>query len=208
VVVPASCEVLHHEGEALAGEVGLRVLVDRGVALLLEEPLAQVLLVARLRPAVLVDVERLLLRLALLLRRRHRLSLLALRRLRLLRRLWAFEVQGLVVALCVLCLPNPEVPDRPDVLFNPVEVLADEVLLVLPVVADDDVAEGALSHELCDFLEGELVEVEEGEVVADRQVLVEQREVVLHQVHSRPQDVPQQLFREDQLLGEVDLEDG
>jgi hypothetical protein len=188
VGVPAGGEVFDDGTEALAGEVCLGVFVDGGVAFLFEEPLAEVLLVARLRPVVVVDVEGLLL-LALLLGRRDLGRLLPLCRFGFLCDYGPFEVQGLVVAFRVFWSEDCEVPDGSDVFLDPVEILADEFLLYLAVVAEDDVAVGARAHLVGDLLQGEPVEVEEGEPVTDGQVLEEERLVVLDQVHAGSEDV-------------------
>lgn len=181
-------EVLDGEPEALHCDLIVGVDVGHWVALLFEEPLAHVLVVAGLGPGVVVDVEGLLLGLAVLLSG-WRFGLLALCGLGLLDLLRPLEVQDLVLALGLLSGPDAEVADDADVLLEPVEVLGDEVVVDLAVVADDDVAVVAGPDEVADGAETVVVQVEEAEVVPDGQVLVEQGVVLLDQVDARLEQV-------------------
>lgn len=155
---------------------------------MLEEPLAHVLVVAGLGPGVVVDIEGFFLGLSVLLSG-WRFGLLALCRLGLLDLLRPLELHDLVLGFRVLTGPDAEVPDDADVLLEPVEVLGDEVIVDLAVVADDDVAVVAGADEVADGTEAVVVEVEEAEVVADGQVLVEQGVVLLDQVDAWLQKV-------------------
>ncbi len=112
--------------------------MDRRVSLLLEEPLTQVLLVARLGPTVIVDVEHPLL-LPLFLSRRSSLTLLTLSSLRLLRHYWLLQLKSLIMTLSLLLPEDCQVPDSTNMLLNPVEILADEFIMLLEVVAEEDV---------------------------------------------------------------------
>lgn len=197
-------EVLDGEAEALGCDLADGVDVGDWVALFLEEPLAHVLVVAWLGPGVVVDVEGLLLGLAVLLGRR-RFGLLALCGFGFFNLLGAFELEDLVLALGLLARPDAEVADDADVLLEPVEVLGDEVVVDLAVVADDDIAVVAGADEVAYDPEAELVQVEEAEIVTDGQVLVEEGVVLLDEVDARLQQVLQQLLGDQHLLVEVDL---
>lgn len=170
--------MLHHKCEALAGEIGLGVLVDSWIAFLFEEPLTEILLIAGFGPAVVVYVEDLLF-LALLLCRRRRLAFLALSCFWLFGNYWLLEVKGLVVAFRFLCSPYSKVSNWSDVLLNPVEIFANQILLVLAIVANDNISKGALPHKVSNILDAKLIEIEEGEVVPNRQVLIQERRIVL-----------------------------
>lgn len=99
--------------------------MDGRIAFLFEEPLAQILPVARPGPGMVVYVEDFLL-LTLLLSRRGRLpSLLSLGRLRLLSHCWLLQMQGLIVTFGVLVAKDSQVTYSADILLDPIEVLAD-----------------------------------------------------------------------------------
>lgn len=202
--LPPRGKMLKDKCQALAREVALGVLMHGGAAFLFEKPLRKVLLVAGLGPVIIVNVEHLLL-LPLLLSRRSLCSLLPLSGFRFLWDDWFFEVQGLLMRLRVLRVENRKVPDGPNVLLDPVEILTDQVLAGLPVAADNDVPESAAPHPISNIAQRKFITVEISQPVPDRQVLEQKGRSILHQEHPRSQDIAEQLLGEDQLLREVHL---
>lgn len=166
------------------------MLVDCWITFLLEEPLAEVLLIARLGPAVVIDVEDFLL-LSLFLRRRGLSSLLALCRLGLLCHCWFFQMKSLIVALSIFSAKHSKIPDRSNVLFDPIEILTDQILIILTVITDDNITEIALTHIVCNILEGEFIEIEESEIMTNCQVLEKKGVIILHEIDSWTQDITQ-----------------
>lgn len=158
------------------------------IAFLLEEPLAHVLMVAGFGPSVVVNVEGFLLGLAVFFSR-WRFGFFSFCELRFYHLLWSLKVENLVLALCFFSGPDAEVPDDSDILLEPVEVLRDEIVVDLPVVAEDDVSVMSHPDEIADLSEAVLVEVEKSEVVADGQVLVEKSVVFLDKVDSWLEEV-------------------
>lgn len=152
MVVAASSQMFEHEPETLAGEVGLGMLMHCRASFLLEEPLTQILLVSWFGPAVIVDVEHLFLRLSFLLRWGWRL-LLAFGQFGLLRGGRALQLKRLIMRLGRLGPPNGQIANGSDILFNPVEIFTDEVLLLLAVVADEHIAVRSGSNDVCHLLE-------------------------------------------------------
>lgn len=123
-------------------------------------------MVAGFGPSVVVNVEGFLLGLSFLLCG-WSLCFFSLCRLGLFHLLWPLKMKNLVLGLCLFSGPDAEIPDNSDILLEPVEILGDEVVVNLPVVAQDDISVMTCPDEITDLSEAVLVEVEEAEVVAD-----------------------------------------
>jgi hypothetical protein len=80
---------------------------------------------------------------------------------------WGFKVKFFIVELYSLRVPYREIPDEPNKFLNPVNILADELLIFLSIVTKDNISEGSLPNKIAYFFEGVTMQVKETQIVSN-----------------------------------------
>jgi len=166
---------------------GIRSLSD--LALFLEEPLTQILLIACLGPLVVVNIQDFLLVLALFLGWRWSFSFFSFSCLGLLYFRRLLQLKIFIMRFMILVRPNSQISYRSNASFDLVEILTDGLIVIITVVANDHVSIVVLLNKLSYFLNTVGSKVVESKVVYDCEVLEQQSMVFLDQINSRSQDI-------------------
>jgi len=103
-------------------------------------------MISWLGPAVLINIYSFLFDLSFLfrLRRGFSLTFLAFRFFGFLRFRRRHKVHSLVFALSILSFPYAQITNRSNVLFNMIEILANETILILSIIAKNHISVAAL----------------------------------------------------------------